>query len=179
MNIAEGVLFNRASFFYDKKKTKGIEVMESVTEIIKYLETICVSLGILAGGVAIVVKVIKNINDAHDRQQKYDGYDERIKVLDIKVEDVRSELIEKIEDAHGYAQMELKSIQESMDARLEEMQTNMDAKLQQISSELCMLSYCVGATLDGLKQQGCNGKVSEAKEKMDKHLNQQAHGELK
>lgn len=40
-----------------------------------------------------------------------------------------------------------------------------------------MMSYCVGATLDGLKQLNCNGKVSEAKEKMDKHLNQQAHGE--
>ena len=153
--------------------------MESVTEIIKLLETICVSLGILAGGVAIVVKVVKSLNDAHDRQQKYDGYDERIKILDVKVEDIRTELIEKIDDAHDFAEVELSNIQKNMDKKLEEMQTNMDAKLQQISSELCMLSYCVGATLDGLKQQGCNGKVSEAKEKMDKHLNQQAHGELK
>lgn len=114
----------------------------------------------LGGGVAIIVKCVKNINENHDRLQKYDKYDERIKDLSKK-----------------YDALE-KNFEEQFEKYQEKMHTDIDAKFQQISSELCMLSYCVGATLDGLKQLNCNGKVSEAKEKMDKHLNQQAHGEI-
>lgn len=109
---------------------------------------------------AIIIKCVNSINEQHDRREKYDAYDERINSLAIK----QTELEKKFDD-------QLEKYQEKM-------QTDIDAKFQQISSELCMLSYCVGATLDGLKQLNCNGKVSEAKEKMDKHLNQQAHGEL-
>lgn len=54
-----------------------------------------------------------------------------------------------------------------------------DNQIKQIQSEQCMLTYCMMATLDGLHQLGCNGKVTEAKEKLDKHINQQAHGVLK
>ena len=34
------------------------------------------------------------------------------------------------------------------------------------------------ACLKGLKEQGCNGPVTEALNKLEKHLNQAAHGEL-
>lgn len=35
--------------------------------------------------------------------------------------------------------------------------------------------YALRACLDGLKQQGCNGKVTEAIELLDKHINKAAH----
>lgn len=47
-----------------------------------------------------------------------------------------------------------------------------------IKDELCILSYSMLAALDGLKQQGCNGNVTKAYEKLEKHLNQQAHDQL-
>lgn len=152
--------------------------MDSAIDLIKLIETICVSIAIIAGGVAVVVKCIKVINDSHDRRERYDAYDERIIELSNKIDALETKHDKKFTEAHDFAHKELENIRKEMTASLDDYQNNMDAKLQQISSELCMLSYCVGATLDGLKQLNCNGKVSEAKEKMDKHLNQQAHGEL-
>ena len=51
-----------------------------------------------------------------------------------------------------------------------------DKQIKQIKEEQCLLSYCMLATLDGLKQLGADGKVTEARDKLDKHLNKIAHG---
>lgn len=52
-----------------------------------------------------------------------------------------------------------------------------DGKLQQIQAEQCMLTYCMMATLDGLHQLGCNGKVTEARQELDKFMNKSAHNQ--
>lgn len=52
-----------------------------------------------------------------------------------------------------------------------------NTKLQELNAEQCMLTYCMMATLDGLHQLGANGKVTEAREKLDKFINKQAHGQ--
>lgn len=44
-----------------------------------------------------------------------------------------------------------------------------------LQDELCLISYAMLACLDGLKQQGCNGAVTAAHDKLEKHLNQRAH----
>lgn len=44
-----------------------------------------------------------------------------------------------------------------------------------IKDELQLLTYGVLACLKGLKEQGCNGPVTEAINKIDKHLNERAH----
>lgn len=44
-----------------------------------------------------------------------------------------------------------------------------------IKDELCVLSYAMLAALDGLQQLHCNGNVTKAHEKLEKHLNQRAH----
>ncbi len=46
-----------------------------------------------------------------------------------------------------------------------------------IKKEQTMICYGVLACLKGLKEQGCNGPVTEALNKMEKHLNQAAHGQ--
>lgn len=59
--------------------------------------------------------------------------------------------------------------------RFEENDTEIRAKIQQMQAEQCMLTYCMFATLDGLHQLGCNGKVSEARNELNKFMNKQAH----
>ena len=59
--------------------------------------------------------------------------------------------------------------------KLEELNTDLSGKIQEIKAEQCMLTYCMLATLDGLKQLGANGKVTEARAELDKFLNKQAH----
>lgn len=47
--------------------------------------------------------------------------------------------------------------------------------MKAIKDELCVLSYAMLASLDGLQQLHCNGNVTKAHEKLEKHLNQKAH----
>ena len=53
------------------------------------------------------------------------------------------------------------------------------ADVQAIKDELCVLSYAMLAALDGLKQLHCNGEVTKAHDRLEKHLNQTAHGQTR
>lgn len=46
---------------------------------------------------------------------------------------------------------------------------------QSMKAELQLLTYGLLAALKGLKEQGCNGPVTEAINKIEKHLNSKAH----
>ena len=56
-------------------------------------------------------------------------------------------------------------------------QQKQDVELAAIRSEQTMLCYGILACLKGLKEKGCNGPVTEALDKLEKHLNKAAHGE--
>ena len=50
-----------------------------------------------------------------------------------------------------------------------------DQEIQRIKEENTLICYALSACLDGLMQLGANHSVPIAKDKLDKHLNQQAH----
>ncbi|MCI9483770.1 MAG: branched-chain amino acid ABC transporter permease [Clostridiaceae bacterium] len=52
-----------------------------------------------------------------------------------------------------------------------------DAELKAIRREQTLLCYGMTACLKGMKEQGCNGPVTTALDKLEKHLNQAAHDE--
>ena len=52
-----------------------------------------------------------------------------------------------------------------------------DKELAAIRKEQTLICYGVLACLKGLKEQGCNGPVTAALDKLEKHLNQAAHEE--
>ena len=54
-------------------------------------------------------------------------------------------------------------------------QTHQNADIKAIKEEQELLTYGVLACLKGLKEQGCNGPVTEAINKIDAYLNQKAH----
>ena len=47
--------------------------------------------------------------------------------------------------------------------------------MEGMKQEQTLLVYGILACLKGLKEQGCNGPVTEAINKIEKHLNQKAH----
>lgn len=47
--------------------------------------------------------------------------------------------------------------------------------IQDIQDEQTLLCYGIKACLQGLAEQGCDGPVHEALDKLDKHLNKKAH----
>ena len=50
-----------------------------------------------------------------------------------------------------------------------------DKELAELKEVLTLLTYGILASLKGLKEQGCNGPVTEAINKIEKHLNKKAH----
>lgn len=52
-----------------------------------------------------------------------------------------------------------------------------DIKLKDMEAEQCMQTYVLEAVLDGLHQLGCNGKTTEASEKLSKFINKKAHNQ--
>ena len=49
------------------------------------------------------------------------------------------------------------------------------ADMRQMKEENTLICYALSACLDGLQQLGCNHTVPDAKSRLEKHLNQQAH----
>lgn len=54
-------------------------------------------------------------------------------------------------------------------------QNKQDEEIKAMKKEQCLLTYGVLACLKGLKEQGCNGPVTEAINKLEKHINKAAH----
>lgn len=52
-----------------------------------------------------------------------------------------------------------------------------DVEIERVKSEQCLLTYGMLACLKGLKEQGCNDSVTEAIDKIEKHINKQAHNQ--
>ena len=54
-------------------------------------------------------------------------------------------------------------------------QNKQDEEIEKMKNEQCLLTYGILACLKGLSEQGCNGPVTEAINKIEKPINKQAH----
>ena len=54
-------------------------------------------------------------------------------------------------------------------------QNAQDVEIKELKEEQTVICYGVLAALKGLKEQGCNGPVTQAINEMEKHLNKKAH----
>lgn len=54
-------------------------------------------------------------------------------------------------------------------------QKKQDSDIAALKTEQTLIVYGLLACLKGLKEQGCNGPVTEAINKIEKHLNKEAH----
>lgn len=102
--------------------------------------------------VKAVGEMIEAVNKRHDREQKWDAYAENL-------DKERNKIYEKYDDR-------LKEIDAKIDANHEEN----NIKNQELKEEIKVLARSMSAILDGLIQQGCNGRVTEAKNDLDNFL---------
>lgn len=65
--------------------------------------------------------------------------------------------------------------QGKQDKDIQEIRRHHEDDIASIKAEQTLLVYGVLACLKGLKEQGCNGPVTDAINKMEKHLNEKAH----
>ena len=65
--------------------------------------------------------------------------------------------------------------QAEQDKKLEKLEAKHNEDIEGIKKELCVICYGLFATLDGLKQLGVNGNVTDAYNTLEKHINKSAH----
>ena len=65
--------------------------------------------------------------------------------------------------------------QKKQSADIENLKATHIADMEVVKQEQTLLMYGILACLKGLKEQGCNGPVTEAVNKIEKYLNQKAH----
>lgn len=65
--------------------------------------------------------------------------------------------------------------QKKQDEEIKALRDTHIADMDHMKQEQTLIVYGLLACLKGLKEQGCNGPVTEAITKIEKHLNQRAH----
>lgn len=65
--------------------------------------------------------------------------------------------------------------QNNQDEKIHKLEKHHEDDITSIKEEQTLLVYGLLACLKGLKEQGCNGPVTEAINKFEKHLNEKAH----
>lgn len=65
--------------------------------------------------------------------------------------------------------------QKKQDEELTALRKHHDEDMRSLKEEQTLLTYGILACLKGLSEQGCNGPVTEAIQKIEKHLNRKAH----
>lgn len=65
--------------------------------------------------------------------------------------------------------------QKEQDEKIKQLEEKHKTDQNGTQEEQTLIIYGLLACLKGLKEQGCNGPVSEAVDKIEKHLNQKAH----
>lgn len=65
--------------------------------------------------------------------------------------------------------------QKKQDEQLHALQNTHNADMASMKTEQTLIVYGLLACLKGLKEQGCNGPVTEAIQKIEKYLNTEAH----
>ena len=68
--------------------------------------------------------------------------------------------------------------QKEQDEQITSMKKEMKEDMDLIKKEQTLMTFGVLACLKGLREQGCDGPVTEAIDKFEKYLNQAAHGQV-
>ena len=70
---------------------------------------------------------------------------------------------------------EIKRIDKKIDTKVSELQEMVEKEQNNIQDEQTLVIYGLLACLKGLAEQGCDGPVAEAINKIEKHINLKAH----
>lgn len=105
----------------------------------------------------VIMEIVKALNTRHDKEQKWDAYEKNL-------QEERDKIYEKYDAKLS-----------ELEAKIEENQCDTGARVQEIRADVMILTECMAAVLDGLKQLNCNGAVSDAKKTLDKYLVQRAY----
>jgi hypothetical protein len=113
-----------------------------------------------------IKEILNDFNTDYDKKKRWD-----------KTADIVQEKEPIWDDAVADVKGEREYIVRWCNGRLDEIQkeitdnhTEDTAKIQEVRADVMILAESIRAVLEGLIEQGCNGPVKEAKEKLDHYL---------
>lgn len=127
--------------------------MVTIDELVK----IAVIIMACWGFYKVIMEIAEAVTNRHDKEQKWSKWEENLQKERDKIYERYDSKLTEIED------------------RINDNHADTEAKIQETRAELFILTECMSAVLDGLKQLECNGKVTEAKENLDAYLIKRAH----
>lgn len=128
-------------------------------------------LGALTAFVTLAWKLFKWIN--HQKEQ-----DEELAKVKADLEQSKKDHKAEIEKLRAEHKREIDDLRSHHDEDIKAITKNNDAAIKAIQEEQTLVVYGLLACLKGLNEQGCDGPVSEAIDKIDKHLNKRAHSQI-
>lgn len=121
-------------------------------------------LGALAAFGALAWKVFKWV----DHQKEQDN-----EIAQMKADHALA--IKEIKETHA---KDIDALRQKHDHDIKDSKDTSDAAVKAIQEEQTLVVYGLLACLKGLSEQGCDGPVAEAIDKIDKHLNKRAHSQV-
>lgn len=116
-----------------------------------------VIIGAVWGFYKIIMEIVKAITTRHDKEKAWDK-------ATADLEKTRADITKRYDERL-----------DELEAMINDNHTETEAKMQELKADILILTKSVSAILDGLKQQGCNGKVTEAKENLERYLMDKAY----
>lgn len=136
-------------------------------------------LGVVIIGVwEFVKKIIEMLNafgKQHDRAKKWDEMSIKIDDMSKETDKIREKIVVEFNQRLDEITNEFNEHINTINYKIVENHTDTEAKIQELNSRMLILTRSISAVLDGLKQQGCNGQVTKAKEELDAFLMERAY----
>jgi arginine decarboxylase-like protein len=139
----------------------------SADQLLSELEHVAVIIMAVWGFWKIVMEIIKNINARHDKEQRWD---DMVSKSEEEKQRIYAEIARNVQEERDkiYDRYDTKLVE--LEQKIDSNHADTEAKLQEIAAMITVLTKGQLAALDGLKQQGCNGQVTQAKQELDQFL---------
>lgn len=138
------------------------------------IETIRNILGLITAIAAVVALIWKGFKWIHHQKEQ----DEALAKLEMYIEEKDEAHKKEIADIKTSFKAEITSLREHHDRDIANINTNHEASIQAIQEEQTVMTFGILACLRGLGELGCDGPVSDASDRIEKHINKRAHGQF-
>lgn len=128
------------------------------------IKNLSVVIGVLGSLGALAWKLFSWVN--HQKEQ-----DAKLEALEKKEESD----VKELRELHA---REIKELRDHHEEDMKKLRNETNDAVKSIQEEQTLIVYGLLACLKGLGEQGCNGPVTEAIDKIEKHINQKAHGQI-
>ena len=122
-----------------------------------------VVIGLLGSVVAFAWKLFSWVNHQKEQDAKLEALEQK-EAADIK----------ELRELHA---KEVKELRDHHEEDMKKLRNETNDVVKSIQEEQTIIVYGLLASLKGQHEQGCNGPVTEAIDKLEKHINQKAHGQ--